>query len=261
MVDPRQAFADNPRVPCTIELTHRAVGRPWGGEPEWEEGDERARRGSRQGVRPRPHRAAHGGDRHRRGRRRDVRADRRPRDARPLVGSALVAERVVVPLAHRQRRPRARLRDDRRRRRGRWSAQPRVPLRRGPLRRRPLGARSAVSTSRPTTTTSATTGPSHAAVRTDDHTYEIDGTVWSNIPLRNRKQAPTGEWLMTRIAEGMTTWTLRRGHRLGPRRVPRPGRRRRAGRQSRRDVTGPRGTRPVRWGSRPWNTSTTRRDP
>ena len=39
MVDPRQAFADNPLVPCTIALTHRAVGRPWGGEPERDEGE------------------------------------------------------------------------------------------------------------------------------------------------------------------------------------------------------------------------------
>ena len=40
MADPRQAFADNPLVPCTIDLTHRAIGQVWGGEPEWEEGDE-----------------------------------------------------------------------------------------------------------------------------------------------------------------------------------------------------------------------------
>ena len=39
MAEPRQAFADNPRVACTIALTHRAAGRVWGGEPEWEEGD------------------------------------------------------------------------------------------------------------------------------------------------------------------------------------------------------------------------------
>ena len=43
-------------------------------------------------------------------------------------------------------------------------------------------------------------------MRTDDHTYEIEGTVWSNIPLRNRRESPDGEMLTTRIAEGMTTW-------------------------------------------------------
>ena len=36
--------------------------------------------------------------------------------------------------------------------------------------------------------------------------YEIEGMVWSNIPLRNRRQSPDGEMLTTRIAEGMTTW-------------------------------------------------------
>jgi hypothetical protein len=41
----------------------------------------------------------------------------------------------------------------------------------------------------------------HATVSTDDATYEVDGDVWSNIPLRNRR-----EGLTTRITEGMTTW-------------------------------------------------------
>ena len=30
--------------------------------------------------------------------------------------------------------------------------------------------------------------------------------MWSNIPLRNRRETPDGELLTTRIAEGMTTW-------------------------------------------------------
>ena len=38
-------------------------------------------------------------------------------------------------------------------------------------------------------------------VTTDDHTYEVDGDVWSNIPLRNRR-----EEMVTRITEGMTRW-------------------------------------------------------
>src|SRR4029078_7563530 len=45
-----------------------------------------------------------------------------------------------------------------------------------------------------------------AAVRTAHHTYQLEGTVWSNIPLRNRRAAPSGEVLTTPIAEGMTTW-------------------------------------------------------
>jgi hypothetical protein len=39
MEDPKRAFAENPRVPCRIDLTHRGIATPWGGEPEAEEGD------------------------------------------------------------------------------------------------------------------------------------------------------------------------------------------------------------------------------
>jgi hypothetical protein len=39
-------------------------------------------------------------------------------------------------------------------------------------------------------------------VKTDDHTYEVEGDVWSNIPLRNRRDG-----LVTRITEGMTRWS------------------------------------------------------
>ncbi len=38
-------------------------------------------------------------------------------------------------------------------------------------------------------------------VTTDDHTYEVEGDVWSNIPLRNQRDG-----LLTRITEGMTRW-------------------------------------------------------
>jgi hypothetical protein len=31
------------------------------------------------------------------------------------------------------------------------------------------------------------------------------------IPLRNRRQDPDGNWLMTRISEGMTKWTVHSG--------------------------------------------------
>lgn len=41
----------------------------------------------------------------------------------------------------------------------------------------------------------------HVAVTTDDRSYEVDGKVWSSIPLRNRRNG-----LLTRITEGMTTW-------------------------------------------------------
>lgn len=38
-------------------------------------------------------------------------------------------------------------------------------------------------------------------VTTDDHVYDVEGDVWSNIPLRNRR-----EGMVTRITEGMTRW-------------------------------------------------------
>lgn len=39
-------------------------------------------------------------------------------------------------------------------------------------------------------------------VTTDDHTYVINGEVWSNIPLRNRRDGK-----VTRITEGATRWS------------------------------------------------------
>lgn len=39
-------------------------------------------------------------------------------------------------------------------------------------------------------------------VHTDDRVYEVEGDVWSNIPLRNRR-----EHMVTRITEGMTRWS------------------------------------------------------
>src|SRR5690606_33062164 len=41
MADPRAAFRASPHEPWTIDLGRVAVARPWGGEPEWEEGDDR----------------------------------------------------------------------------------------------------------------------------------------------------------------------------------------------------------------------------
>lgn len=35
------------------------------------------------------------------------------------------------------------------------------------------------------------------------------------IPLRNRRQDPEGNWLHTRISEGMTRWTLTSGEAAG----------------------------------------------
>jgi hypothetical protein len=41
--------------------------------------------------------------------------------------------------------------------------------------------------------------------------WEFTGSVLSLIPLRNRRQSPDGETLVTRISEGMTEWTMSDG--------------------------------------------------
>jgi hypothetical protein len=46
-----------------------------------------------------------------------------------------------------------------------------------------------------------------ATATTDEGTYEITGKVLNLIPLRNRRETPEGEKLVTRISEGMTEWS------------------------------------------------------
>jgi hypothetical protein len=38
--------------------------------------------------------------------------------------------------------------------------------------------------------------------------WTFTGDVLSLIPLRNRRQSPDGDWLTTRISEGMTRWEM-----------------------------------------------------
>jgi hypothetical protein len=45
--------------------------------------------------------------------------------------------------------------------------------------------------------------------------WRFEGDVTSLIPLRNRRQTPDGEWLMTRISEGMTKWRITDGEHEG----------------------------------------------
>ncbi len=129
---------------------------------------------------------------------------RRARPARPLVGPPVLAGRLVVPVADREPRPRPRVRHhdvaaprtgDARRVHG-------FLYDRDALRRRPHGADPRRRAERATTTPAGTTGPSTPRSLTDDHTYAVEGDVWSNIPLRNRRNG-----LMTRITEGMTRWS------------------------------------------------------
>lgn len=49
-----------------------------------------------------------------------------------------------------------------------------------------------------------------------DREWRFTGEVTHLIPLRNRRQSPDGDWLTTRISEGMTRWTMSSG--------PNPGR-------------------------------------
>ena len=48
-----------------------------------------------------------------------------------------------------------------------------------------------------------------AWARTDEDEYEVHGKVLSLIPLRNRRNTPDGEKLVTRITEGMTEYTYK----------------------------------------------------
>ena len=45
--------------------------------------------------------------------------------------------------------------------------------------------------------------------------WTFSGEVMDLIPLRNRRQDPDGNWLMTRISEGMTRWTIESGEFAG----------------------------------------------
>jgi hypothetical protein len=48
-----------------------------------------------------------------------------------------------------------------------------------------------------------------------DREWRFEGEVMSLIPLRNRRQDPDGNWLMTRISEGMTRWRMTEGEHAG----------------------------------------------
>ena len=48
-----------------------------------------------------------------------------------------------------------------------------------------------------------------AWAETDESEYEVEGKVISLIPLRNRRNTPEGDSLVTRITEGMTQYTYK----------------------------------------------------
>jgi len=200
MAEPREAFARNPHLDCAIDLHLTAVGPAQGGEPEWEEGEQRPDLDPEK-MFARGHTEQHmrsvgtvtvGDDTF------DISDGLGLRDhswgprywqnirwyrwltvnlgadlgfAVTISGDEADGHRVHGFLYDRERH------GD-----GRW-----VAIRDATLSSEyddewfPLENR--------------------ITVTTDDHTYEVAGDVWSNIPLRNRR-----EGMVTRITEGMTRW-------------------------------------------------------
>jgi hypothetical protein len=201
MADPRTAFENNPHEPCHIDLTLTAVGPGWGGEPEWEEGDEKPDLDASK-MFARGHTEQHMrsvgtvqiGDEefaindglglrdHSWG----------PRYWQNIwwyrwltvnLGPDLGFACTVSGNEEGEHNSHGFLYD-----RARYGNSEWVPIRKVELSSDydnewyPL--------------------KNKAVITTDDHVYEVEGDVWSNIPLRNRR-----EGMMTRITEGMTRWS------------------------------------------------------
>jgi hypothetical protein len=209
MAEPRTAFTENPHEPCTIDLRLRAVGRAWGGEPEWEEGDERPEIDPEKSFargHTEQHMALTGvvtvGDEEF-----EITDGLGLRDHSwgprywqaiwwyrwltanlgPDLGFALTVsgaeDQPGTRRSHGFLYDKARYGDDR------W-----VPIRGVDLRSDYDDEWFPRSV--------------NVTITTDDASYEVEGTPWSAIPLRNRRNG-----LTTRISESMTTW--RCGDRTG----------------------------------------------
>lgn len=201
MAEPREAFTNNPHVACSIDLTLDAVGPAQGGEPEWEEGD------AKPDLDPEKMFARGHAEQHMRsvgtvtigGTSYDITDGLGLRDHSwgprywqniywyrwltvnlgPKLGFACTiagSEGSDAKSVHGFLYDLDRYGDDR------W-----VPIRNVDL----------------TSDYDADWFPTKnkAVVTTDDHTYDVFGDVWSNIPLRNRRDG-----MVTRITEGMTRW-------------------------------------------------------
>jgi hypothetical protein len=201
MLEPREAFTNNPHVECSLDLTLTAVGPANGGEPEWEEGDPVPEQDPEK-MFARGHTEQHMravgtvtvGDKTY-----EIKDGLGLRDHSwgPRYWQAIWWYRwLTVNLgpdlgfgctiagregsedkhAHGFLYDRKRYGDDR------W-----VPIRNVELKSDydkewfPLS--------------------NTVTVTTDDHVYDVTGDVWSNIPLRNRRDG-----MVTRITEGMTKW-------------------------------------------------------
>jgi hypothetical protein len=198
MEDPKRAFTESPRVPCRVDQVHRALAEPWGGEPEPESGESRVdvdpERGFARGHFEQ-HMAVTGtvtvGD--------EIYAlddglglrdhSWGPRYWQSIwwyrwltvnLGPDLGFATTVSGDEGGRRRVGGFLYD--RRRGPGWA----------PIRDVELAS---------TYDDRWYHRQVRATVHTDAHAYQVDGEVWSSIPLRNRRNGMT-----TRIVEGMTTW-------------------------------------------------------
>jgi hypothetical protein len=201
MGEPREAFANNPHVECTISLDLAAVGPAWGGEPEWEEGE------AKPDLDPEKMFARGHTEQHMRSVGTVKVGDETftikdglglrdhswgPRywqniywyrwltvNLGPDLGFACT---VAGAEGSDAKRASGFLYDE-----SRYGKGNAVPI------------RDLILTSDYDSEWYPT--KNKAIVVTDEHTYEVEGDVWSNIPLRNRR-----EGMMTRITEGMTKW-------------------------------------------------------
>lgn len=198
MADPSTAFAANPHEACRLDLQLTALARPTGGEPEWEAGEEPERTHQFARGHTEQHMAITGtievGDR-----RFELAEGLGLRDHSwgPRVWQSIWWYRWVtatlgpvgIGCTIRGERDRPALQVS-----GhvydvaRYGDHRSVPVREVQL----------------DSTYDYEHFPvrNHVLVTTDDHTYELEGEVWSAIPLRNRREGQ-----VTRITESMTRWT------------------------------------------------------
>jgi hypothetical protein len=200
MADPAQAFTSNPHEPCAIDFRVTAVAQPCGGEPEWDPGEEPPAGSSHGFARGHTEQqmaingAVRIGDLQF-----DVDAGLGLRDHSwgPRVWQSiwwyrwLTASFGRLGIACTLRGERD---DDRRNVSGyvfdleQYGDTRVVPVRDIALTSEYDEERFVLH--------------NEVAVTTDDRVYELQGDVWSSIPLRNRR-----EGLVTRLTEGMTRWS------------------------------------------------------
>jgi hypothetical protein len=202
MAEPKEAFTNNPYAECNLDLKLVNVGKAWGGEPEWEEGDKKP------DLDPEKSFARGHTEQHMRITGKVTIGDEsfeitdalglRDHSWGPRYWQAVWWYRWLTcnlgpdlgfacTIAGSEGSPnqhvsgflydKARYGDDR------W-----VPIRNVELSSKYDGEWYPLA--------------NRAIVTTDDHVYEVEGDVWSNIPLRNRR-----EGMVTRITEGMTKWS------------------------------------------------------